>query len=139
MIVQEIESQKCSVLVVVDEKNGTEFSEVLNYLQTHSEKKNVLGIRSLFSNYAKDGTDGLTENQFHPAKNTDPNIYRFGKGKVRVYCFQDGDDVIVTTHGAQKKSQETTKADMDQANAVRDAYFEAKNSGTLEVRVRPKK
>lgn len=112
--------------------------ELIAYLSSHSERKNAQGILSLFKNFANGGRDELTPSQFHPASNKDPNIYRFSKGKIRIYCFFDGPNIIIGTHGAMKKSQSTAQADLDKANAVRSCYLTAKAAGTLTIKTTKK-
>lgn len=108
-------------------------SAVMEYLMTHGSKKHAAGIMSLFANYAAGGTENLTSKQFHPASSSDPNIYRFGKGHIRVYCFFDGPNIIIASHGTMKKSQKTDPKDLDKANDVRDRYFEDKDAQAIEV------
>ena len=121
------------MLAKVEQKDGHESCAVLAYLQEHNEKANVAGLFSLFENYAAGGASNLTKKQFHPAKAGETDIWRFGKGKVRIYCFFDGDAVIVATHGARKDSQETSAKNMADARKIRDEYFAEKERGLIEI------
>lgn len=91
-------------------------------------RKNAEGITALMERYAVSGEDLLTPDQFHKAGG---NIYRFRKGRLRLYCFIDEGNLIVLSHSAIKKEQKTAKVELAKAEALRTRYLDAKNAGEL--------
>ncbi len=89
------------------------------------------GFLSLFERYAEFGTEQLTAEQFHPADNN--GIYRFRKGRLRVYCFMDGANLVVCTHGTIKKSQKTQTKDSAAAKANRKRYDMDKQANKIAL------
>lgn len=87
------------------------------------------GFRVLFERYAEQGRQGVTAEQFHEA-NKEHGIWEFIKGRLRVFCFQDDDRLVVLTHGALKKSD---KAKVSEAISAKRRYLEAKAEGLLKV------
>ena len=48
----------------------------------------------------------------------------FGSNTYRLFCFFAGHSVVVLTHGFQKKSQKTPKAEIEKAEAYRREFLE---------------
>lgn len=92
--------------------------------QYQTQKAHVTGIRTLLNNYAKLGRGGLTHEQLHPAEGK-KDIWRFSRGQLRLYCFFDGESIVIT-HGSLKKSQKTAKPDIAQAQAAKEKYLKDK-------------
>lgn len=61
------------------------------------------------------GTDGLYEARIQLAS----NIWR-------VFCFFDGDRLVVLMNGFQKKTQKTPKGQIDKAKQIMVEYYEQK-------------
>ena len=52
---------------------------------------------------------------------------RLSSDIVRIFCFFDGEKLVVLLSGFQKKSQKTPKAEIDRATRLMQAYFNEKN------------
>ncbi|MCK9468238.1 MAG: type II toxin-antitoxin system RelE/ParE family toxin [Porticoccaceae bacterium] len=89
------------------------------------------GFAALFQRYAAFGKNGLTSEQFHEAGGDD--IYRFRKGRLRVYCFLDETNLVILSHAAVKKKQKTPPSDLTKAEAVKKEYMAAKIAGALSI------
>lgn len=70
------------------------------------------------SNYLKHltGTDGIYEARIQLAS----NIWR-------VFCFFDGDKLVVLMNGFQKKTQKTPKNEIEKALKIMAEYYEQKS------------
>ncbi len=68
-------------------------------------------------NYLKHltGTDGLYEARI-----------QLGSNIWRVFCFFDGDRLVVLMNGFQKKTQKTPKGQIDKAKQIMVEYYEQK-------------
>ncbi|MGK6353099.1 type II toxin-antitoxin system RelE/ParE family toxin [Parapedobacter sp. DT-150] len=71
------------------------------------------------SNYLKAmvGTDGLYEARI-----------QLGSNIWRVFCFFDGDRLVILLNGFQKKTQKTPKKEIDKALRLMAEYYEQKKS-----------
>lgn len=69
------------------------------------------------SNYLKHlvGTDGLYEARI-----------QLGSNIWRVFCFFDGDKLVVLINGFQKKTQKTPKNEIAKALSLMSSYYEEK-------------
>jgi len=69
------------------------------------------------SNYLKHltGTDGLYEARI-----------QLGSNIWRVFCFFDGDKLVVLMNGFQKKTQKTPKNQIEKALSIMTEYYEQK-------------
>ena len=69
------------------------------------------------SNYLKHlvGTNGLYEARI-----------QLGSNIWRVFCFFDGDKLVVLMNGFQKKSQKTPKNEIERALKIMDEYYKQK-------------
>ncbi len=74
-----------------------------------------------------------------PPRNTDvshrlaPDIWEFISGDLRILWFYDERKVVVCSHGFVKQRQKTPKAQLEQAEAVRQRYFSAKRRSALQI------
>jgi len=93
-------------------------------------KANCAGIIELMDRFAEGGTGKLTASQFHPAGGDE--IYRFGKGKLRLYCFIDDGCLVVCSHINTKKSQQTNPKDLKKAESLKTRYLKAKEGNLTE-------
>ncbi len=71
------------------------------------------------SNYLKvmTGTDGLYEARI-----------QLGSNIWRVFCFFDGERLVILLNGFQKKTQKTPKKEIDRALRLMAEYYEQKRS-----------
>jgi hypothetical protein len=91
------------------------------------------GFGALFRRYAQGGRQLLSAELFHEA-DRENGIWEFIKGRLRVYCFMDGDGhLVILSHGAVKKTQKTSRQDAEQAARLRERYVLAKQEGRLEI------
>ena len=90
----------------------------------------VDGLFSLFESYAESGVGKLTESQFHPA-GANGEVFRFRKGRLRIYCFKDGNNLVIATHGCVKKQNATDDKDIGAALRMKKQYFADKALGNL--------
>ncbi len=69
------------------------------------------------SNYLKHltGTDGLYEARI-----------QLGSDIWRVFCFFDGDKLVILMNGFQKKTQKTPRSEIEKAMKIRVEYHEQK-------------
>ena len=74
-----------------------------------------------------------------PPRNTDvshrlaPDIWEFISGDLRILWFYDERKVVVCSHGFVKQRQKTPKAQLEQAELVRQRYFLAKRRSALQI------
>lgn len=70
------------------------------------------------ANYLKHlvGTNGLYEARI-----------QLGSNIWRVFCFFDGEKLVVLMNGFQKKSQKTPKNEIERALKIMDEYYEQKS------------
>jgi phage-related protein len=98
-----------------------------------SYRGSAKGFGALFKRYAQGGRQLLSTELFHEADRED-GIWEFIKGRLRVYCFMDGDGhLVILSHGVVKKTQKTRKQDVEQAARLKERYAMAKQEGRLEV------
>jgi len=78
----------------------------------------VESIERIPTTYLKyiEGTDGLFEIRVQLANNI-----------FRVFCFFDGNKLVVLLSGFQKKTQKTPKGEIRRAEALMKEYFEEKS------------
>ncbi|ADQ18196.1 protein of unknown function DUF891 [Leadbetterella byssophila DSM 17132] len=69
------------------------------------------------ANYLKhiEGSNGLYEARI-----------QLGSNIWRVFCFFDGDQLVVLTTGFQKKTQKTPKQEIDRAIKIKQEYYNQK-------------
>lgn len=90
------------------------------------------GLRVFFVRYARGGRMTLTAEMFHEA-NKKEGIWEFRKGRLRVFCFMDGGQLIIATHGAIKKTQKADPQDIARAVEIKRRYFADKVAGNIEL------
>ncbi|MBI5375251.1 MAG: type II toxin-antitoxin system RelE/ParE family toxin [Candidatus Schekmanbacteria bacterium] len=52
---------------------------------------------------------------------------QFGSNACRVFCFFDGNSVVVLTHGFMKKTQKTPRSEIDRAESYRKDYLKRRS------------
>lgn len=92
--------------------------------QCATNKASASGMKTFFLRYAENGQSSLPSDVFHEASKEN-GIWRFSKGQLRVYCFKDG-NALILTHGDLKKTKKTDKADIDKAVREKELYFGSK-------------
>ena len=54
---------------------------------------------------------------------------QFSSDIVRVFCFFDGEKLVILLSGFQKKTQKTPKGEIDRALKLMNEYFDEKDNG----------
>lgn len=105
---------------------------VENFLHESSKQwpGHARGCYALFERYAEYGRNGMTADWFHEA-NKQSGIWQFIKGRLRVYCFMDGGDLIILTHGSVKKTQKADPSQIERAVALKTQYEQDKASNKI--------
>lgn len=115
-----------SAICFENDKGEITSTPALDFLHSESESsKNdqpAKGFQALFKQYSIDETNNLTENNFHLA-NLDHKIFEFIKGPYRIFCFKDGNTVILTT-GSRKSGNKASKKHVATAIEYKEKYFE---------------
>lgn len=125
------DENKAAVYLVAEVRSdGAERCEVADFLVRLGEAR-AKGFSELFDRYAKGRSSLLSREHFHSAGDDEGCIYRFRKGNYRIYCFLDGGDVVLLTHGVKKKSNKTDPRDIRKAQRLRKQYIESKERGEL--------
>jgi phage-related protein len=99
------------------------FEEFLNAQTTKVQNKIFKVIEAIEtlervpSNYLKHltGTDGLYEARI-----------QLGSNIWRVFCFFDGDQLVILLNGFQKKTQKTPRKEIDRAERLLNEYYQDK-------------
>ncbi|MFB1010755.1 MAG: type II toxin-antitoxin system RelE/ParE family toxin [Thiopseudomonas sp.] len=91
----------------------------------------LAGIITFMELHASKGRTAFNTSQVHYVDQSE-QIYQYIKGRLRVFWFEDGDDVVICTHGIVKKSQKTPQRDIDKAKRIKRLYLESKNDSRIE-------
>lgn len=51
---------------------------------------------------------------------------QIGSNIYRIFCFFDIDNIVIIGHGFQKKSQKTTKQQIEKAEQIKKEYYDSK-------------
>ena len=122
-----LEKGQCNVLAMctVDEFYVVE-TPALIFLHGHSKAGaytgSAKGFKKLFQRYADGGRNKLTAELFHEVDKPE-GIWQFIKGDLRVFCFFDGKNVVLS-HGAIKESQRVDPAEVTRAVGMKTKYFQ---------------
>lgn len=92
-----------------------------------------LGLLDMLQRVAELGFQGVPTKWTHEA-NKKEQIYEFVKGDLRLFYFKgEGRQIAVCTGGTLKKGQKADKAKVAQASLLKEAYWAAVQSNTLQV------
>lgn len=96
------------------------FEDFLLEQPTKVQDKAIETLERVPSNYLKHstGTNGLYEARIG-----------LGSNIWRVFCFFDGEKLVVLINGFQKKTQKTPKNEIDKALKIMAEYYEQKSEG----------
>lgn len=105
----------------------------INFLNSLDDNK-ASGIASLLEKVAYDplGPRCLPTKLCHAVVNGH-DIWQFSKSNYRILWFYDEGKTIICTHAFIKTSQKTPKREQKRATDLKKLYFEAKESGKLEI------
>jgi hypothetical protein len=114
-----------AALETLDEAWETD-SPALSFLQQMYFDKNTRascnGYNAMFRIIAEQGPRGLTPEMMHEADK--PNSIReLIKGRLRIFCFLDG-DILFLTNGYLKASQKVDQKEVAKSIKAKNAYFE---------------
>ncbi len=120
------------VVAVMEGDTGYETCPVLDFLrnQPANRQGTAKGFSALFKRYAMGGRAALTVELFHEADKTE-GIWEFIKGSLRVFCFMDGGNMVILSHGNQKKRSTANPHDVARAIELRRRYQRAKQQDQL--------
>lgn len=89
------------------------------------------GYLALLQTFIESGTHELTAKNFHPIKK-ELGLYQFIKGRHRLVCHWNEEDVIVIcTQGFLKKTDPSPKDQISKANKLMEKYFLSKEENEL--------
>lgn len=111
----------------LDAQNRTEIEIFLNELDGNYEA-NIGGMLALMERYTKLGPAGMNDALCHLA-NKKEKIWEFIKGRLRVYWFDAGNEIVVCVCGCVKKSQKVDPSMVGKAIQVKNEYFRLKEVG----------
>lgn len=100
--------------------------DFLNNVEAN-QKGNAQMLMRLIQRFS-DGNPKCTSEQFHEAGD---GVYRFASGRLRLYCFFDGNQMLLLTHGSLKKTQKTSNKDLSTALSMKNAYLLAQQNNQL--------
>ncbi|HBS54581.1 MAG TPA: hypothetical protein DEA38_02480 [Stenotrophomonas sp.] len=113
---EEREGRRCSLIDDLAELGP-------NYSRTRA------GLIAAIQMVAKDGPHKLP--WIEVASSTDPKVYKFVRGDLRLYfCFADG-AVLICSSCAVKKTQKTERKRVDEAIRLLNRYKEAVATGAI--------
>jgi phage-related protein len=104
----------------------------LAFFEEHAllRPKEVLKLSALLTRVASEGPPNDT-NKFKELKGEDGLCEFKTSGGLRLLCFWDEGNLIVTTHGYLKDKQKAPKRELERAQKLRSDYFTAKKTGDL--------
>lgn len=122
-----------TILAPFERANDVIYIPALSDLKSidSAHQASAIGLRAILQRYAEGGRLRLNSEIFHQAK-TGTNVWRFSKGRVRLYCFLDDWRLAILSHSVIKKQQATDKADIDSVLKLQAAYQQDKQLGSLE-------
>lgn len=98
-------------------------------------KKNYIGLLDMLGRAAKSGLQQFSSEQSHLI-NSDPKIFEFIRGKLRLIYFHGrGNMIVVCTEIIVKKTQKSDTRVVNKAIKAYEDYFESiKKDSLIEVR-----
>ncbi|MFA7235881.1 MAG: type II toxin-antitoxin system RelE/ParE family toxin [Phycisphaeraceae bacterium] len=111
----------CSIVYAIDAKGNMPAYEFYEGRKSELTKQQR---RKFFSYFARMGDVGRITNtdQFNSERN---GIYAFKIWKQRIYCFQDGNEWVLT-HGCKKNQQKADPNELDRAERIRKEHLARK-------------
>ncbi|MGB8191792.1 MAG: type II toxin-antitoxin system RelE/ParE family toxin [Chitinophagaceae bacterium] len=99
------------------------FKEFFSLLAPKVQKKVIWTLKII------EELERIPETYFKHLENTD-GLYEIriqcGSNIFRVFCFFDDNNLIVITHGFQKKTQKTPVNEIEKATRIKKTYYEEK-------------
>lgn len=93
---------------------------------------NLNGLLGMMERHSRYGPESFNTEQCHYVDQGE-KIYEYIKGRLRFFWFEDGDRVVVCTHGIIKKSQKTPKREIAKAIRVKNVYKKNKASNSINL------
>jgi len=93
---------------------------------------NLSGLLGMMERHSKFGAESFNTEQCHYVDQKE-KIYEYIKGRLRFFWFEDGERIIVCTHGIIKKTQKTPKREISKAIRIKELYKERKDSGDITL------
>lgn len=114
------------------EADGRSQVEVFMDEVGHSFGANLSGLLGMMERHSRFGSETFNTEQCHYVDQNE-KIYEYIKGRLRFFWFEDGDRVVVCTHGIIKKTQKTPKREIAKAIRVKNAYKKNRDSGSITL------
>ena len=86
----------------------------------------VKGQARLFALFKRFADVGRIVNE-EKFRHEEDGIYCFKSGQLRIFCFFDGRDVLVTS-GTIKKRRRLKRTELDRAKRIRNTYLEGQSN-----------
>ena len=114
------------------DERGRDRCATLAFFEEHARlrPKEFDKLSALLTRVADDGPPNDTE-KFKKLKGEDGLCEFKTSGGLRLLCFWDEGNLIVTTHGYLKDKQKAPKRELERAKKLRRAYFGDKQRGEL--------
>lgn len=114
------------VCALVEERDLNLTCPVLDFLkeQNPTVPGHVKGMKTFFNRFAEGGRAKFTTDILHHASQEE-DILQLIKGQIRIFCFIDGNTLILT-HGALKKTQRADPSEVREAIRCKNEYFQKK-------------
>jgi hypothetical protein len=112
--------------------SGRDRCATLAFFEEHLllRRKEVLKLSALLTRVASEGPLNDTE-KFKELKGEHGLCEFKTSGGLRLLCFWDEGNLIITTHGYLKDKQKAPKRELERAQKLRSDYFTAKTTGHL--------
>ena len=104
--------------------------QLLEFIE-EKEKSDAKSVSKLLALLHRNAENGLSKN-IQKVRPLGDKLFEFKTTDgYRVIAFQEGQSLILCTHGFHKKKQKTPPGQIQRAKDLRKEYLEAKESGTL--------
>lgn len=121
---------KIRILALAERKSGGKLDcPTLDFLHAQFNNESRPRLTALLESTARNGPRWI-DTKFKKIEGTD-GLHEFKTHQLRLFCFFDGGDLIICTHGTVKKRDKADPSDIRTALEWERTYFHAKNTHTL--------
>jgi len=115
--------------IVEYKESGKRVCPTLDFFHQQYRNESLPRLTQLLETTAIEGPKWI-DTKFKKVEGTD-DLYEFKTFQLRLFCFFDGGDLIICSHGTVKKRDKADPSDIKAALNWQSAYFKAKNNHTL--------
>lgn len=115
--------------IVETDEDGKRTCLARDFFNEELENESLPLLSKLLDYTAINGPKWIPK-KFKKVEGTD-DLHEFKTFQMRLFCFFDGGDLIICTHGTVKKKDKAEPSDIKTALNWQSAYFKAKNNHTL--------